>query len=85
MEPSFSKYIWTHTRKAQIWILIVVAVSMLPYYLAFDLPKQIVNGPIMGAGFELPATSLMAPFLADIRKTPRFARSRCGVVITRQG
>ncbi len=68
MEPSFSKYIWTHTRKAQIWILIVVAVSMLPYYLAFDLPKQIVNGPIMGAGFELPGA--VQPFLPTTIELP---------------
>ncbi|PZQ96605.1 MAG: hypothetical protein DI533_13445 [Cereibacter sphaeroides] len=52
MEPSFSKYIWTHTRRHQIWILVIVAISMIPYYLAFDLPKQIVNGPIMGGGFD---------------------------------
>ena len=32
----------------QLWILIVVAVSMIPYFMSFDLPKQIVNGPIQG-------------------------------------
>jgi putative ABC transport system ATP-binding protein len=25
---------------------------MIPYFLSFDLPKQIVNGPIQGSGFE---------------------------------
>ena len=25
---------------------------MVPYFLSFDLPKQIVNGPIQGQGFE---------------------------------
>ncbi len=67
METSFSKYIWTHTRPQQIWILVVVALSMLPYYLAFDLPKQIVNGPIMGTGFEEPgATQTFAPVSINV-------------------
>ena len=52
MEPSFTRYIWSHTSRQQIWILCVVMVSMIPYYLAFDLPKTIINGPIQGGGFE---------------------------------
>lgn len=51
MEPSFTRYIWAHTSRQQIWILCVVMVSMIPYYLAFDLPKMIINGPIQGDGF----------------------------------
>ncbi len=40
---------------------------MLPYYLAFDLPKQIVNGPILGEGFATDgATQLFAPFTFDV-------------------
>ncbi|MEI2298175.1 ABC transporter transmembrane domain-containing protein [Ensifer sp. MJa1] len=54
MEPRLSRYIWTHTRKDQLWILVVVALSMIPYFLSFDLPKQIVNGPIQGDGFDSP-------------------------------
>ncbi|MDI7861653.1 ABC transporter transmembrane domain-containing protein [Rhizobiaceae bacterium n13] len=52
MEKRLISYIWTHTRKQQLWILLVVAVSMIPYFMSFDLPKQIVNGPIQGQGFE---------------------------------
>lgn len=52
MEKGLAHYIWTHTRKQQLWILLVVAASMIPYFLSFDLPKQIVNGPIQGHGFE---------------------------------
>jgi putative ABC transport system ATP-binding protein len=67
MEPSFSRYIWTHTRPQQIWILVIVALSMLPFYLAFDLPKQIVNGPILGGGFEEPgATQTFDPISIDV-------------------
>jgi putative ABC transport system ATP-binding protein len=52
MENRLSRYIWKHTSRQQLWILLVVAISMIPYFLSFDLPKQIVNGPIQGTGFE---------------------------------
>lgn len=52
METRISAYIWKHTKKQQLWILLVVALSMIPYFMSFDLPKQIVNGPIQGEGFE---------------------------------
>jgi putative ABC transport system ATP-binding protein len=52
MEKSLARYIWSNTRLQQLWILTVVAFSMVPYFLSFDLPKQIVNGPIQGSGFE---------------------------------
>ncbi|MDK1386008.1 Lactococcin-G-processing and transport ATP-binding protein LagD [Ensifer psoraleae] len=67
METRLSRYIWTHTRKQQLWILLVVALSMVPYFLSFDLPKQIVNGPIQGAGFESPeATQAFLPISFDL-------------------
>ena len=67
MEKSLARYIWAHTRPQQIWILLIVALSMIPYYLAFDLPKQIVNGPIQGTGFEGAGdTQLFMPISFDI-------------------
>ncbi len=54
MEKSLARYIWKNTRLQQLWILLVVAASMVPYFLSFDLPKQIVNGPIQGDGFDGP-------------------------------
>lgn len=57
MEKRLSRYIWTHTRSQQLWILLIVAVSMIPYFLSFDLPKQIVNGPIQGDGFDQPGAT----------------------------
>jgi putative ABC transport system ATP-binding protein len=40
---------------------------MVPYYLAFDLPKQIVNGPILGEGFEAPgAMQVFAPLVITL-------------------
>ncbi len=52
MDKSLLRYIWRHTRRQQLFILAIVAASMVPYFLAFDLPKQIINGPIQGGGFE---------------------------------
>ncbi|SEL98916.1 ABC transporter transmembrane domain-containing protein [Xaviernesmea oryzae] len=59
MEKSLTRYIWNHTRRQQIYILIVVLVSMVPYFLSFDLPKRIVNGPIQGNGFGEPGARQM--------------------------
>jgi putative ABC transport system ATP-binding protein len=52
MQKTLLRYIWEHTRPQQVWVLLIVAASMIPYFLAFDLPKQIINGPIQGQGFE---------------------------------
>ena len=54
MNKSLSRYIWGHTRRQQLVILLIVALSMIPYFLALDLPKQIINGPIQGGGFSTP-------------------------------
>lgn len=62
MERNLFKYIWTHSSRQQIWILCIVALSMPTYFLAFDIPKLIVNGPIQGKGFETPdATQFVLP------------------------
>ena len=57
MEGSLARYIWRHTWKQQVWIVIVVFLSMIPYFMSFDLPKQIVNGPIQGKGYEQPGAT----------------------------
>lgn len=61
MDQSLARYIWTHTWRQQLWILTIVALSMIPYFMSFDLPKQIVNGPIQGEGFDAPGAT--QPFL----------------------
>ena len=68
MEKSLARYIWTHTWRQQIWILVVVALSMIPYFMSFDLPKLIVNGPIQGDGFEGPNAT--QPFLQQVWNVP---------------
>ncbi len=52
MERNLLSYIWKHTRRQQVFVLAIVLLSMIPYFAAFDLPKQIINGPIQGNGFE---------------------------------
>jgi putative ABC transport system ATP-binding protein len=62
MEQNIFRYIWTNSRREQIAVVIIVLISMIPYYLAFDLPKQIVNGPLQGQGFSTPGST--QPFMA---------------------
>ena len=52
MEASLFRYIWTQTRREQVWILFVIIASMPFNYVMLDLPKYIVNGPIQAKGFE---------------------------------
>ncbi|MBX9459598.1 MAG: ABC transporter ATP-binding protein/permease [Rhizobium sp.] len=87
MESRLSRYIWTHTRKQQLWILLIVALSMIPYFMSFDLPKQIVNGPIQGKGFEDPsatqtfmAISFDLPFIGQVDLFGGFQLDRFGTL-----
>ncbi len=57
MEPNLFKYIWRHSKREQIAILLLVLLSMPFYFLSLDLPKQIVNRGILGEGFESAADS----------------------------
>ncbi|MEW9836328.1 ABC transporter transmembrane domain-containing protein [Mesorhizobium marinum] len=62
MEQNLFRYIWSHSKRQQVWILCIVLLSMPTYFLAFDIPKLIVNGPIQGRGFESPdATQNVLP------------------------
>ncbi|MEM7291222.1 MAG: ABC transporter transmembrane domain-containing protein, partial [Pseudomonadota bacterium] len=54
MERNLLKYVWVHSRKDQWWMLVVILASMPTYFLSLELPKQIVNSPIQGVGFENP-------------------------------
>ena len=49
---SLYSYAWKHTKRDQLWMLIVVAVSIPALFFSLNLPKLIVNGPIQGQGFE---------------------------------
>ncbi len=73
MESSLFKYIWRYTRAQQIWILTIILISMVPYFLALDLPKRIVNGPIQGQGFE--GEGATQPFLQIAFDVPSWISS----------
>lgn len=62
MERNIFRYIWNYSRPEQVAVVLLVIISMVPYYLAFDLPKQIVNGPLQGQGFDTPGST--QPFMA---------------------
>ncbi|WP_137388670.1 ABC transporter transmembrane domain-containing protein [Rhodoligotrophos defluvii] len=70
MESNLFWYIWNHTKKQQIWILTIILLSMPIYFISLDLPKQIVNGPITGEGFEHPDAT--ARFLTIAFDLPQF-------------
>jgi putative ABC transport system ATP-binding protein len=60
MEQSIFRYTWKHTRRDQIWLLLVVLISQPFYFLSLDLPKRIINGPIRGEGFASPGETQLA-------------------------
>ncbi|MGF7163101.1 putative ABC transport system ATP-binding protein [Rhodoligotrophos appendicifer] len=70
METNLFWYIWNHTKREQIWVLFIILLSMPVYFVSLDLPKQIVNGPITGEGFEDPTAT--ARFLHISFDLPEF-------------
>ncbi|TIU69234.1 MAG: ABC transporter ATP-binding protein, partial [Mesorhizobium sp.] len=88
MEPSLARYIWRHTKKQQIWILLIVLLSMIPYFMSFDLPKLIVNGPIQGKGFEQPGATQPfmrlhydLPFIGEVQLFSGFQLDRTATLL----
>ncbi len=55
MDSNIFRYTWRYSKRDQIWLLLIVVVSLPFYFLSLDLPKSIVNGPIQGEGFSSPA------------------------------
>ena len=76
MERNLFKYIWRHSRAEQVWVLIIVLLSMPFYFLALDIPKSIVNGPIQGQGFESPGATVT--FLEISLPVPAFLEKWLG-------
>lgn len=52
MERNLFKYIWRHSRREQVGILLLVVISLPFYFLSLNLPKQIVNEGIID-GYDL--------------------------------
>lgn len=88
MERNIFKYIWDYSRPEQVVVVLLVIISMIPYYLAFDLPKQIVNGPLQGQGFDTPGStqpfmqlSFDLPFLGTIHLTDGIELERLPILV----
>ena len=54
MDSNLFRYIWRHSRREQLGILFLVALSLPLYFLSLNLPKDIVNRGIQGQGFAGP-------------------------------
>jgi putative ABC transport system ATP-binding protein len=52
MEASLFRYIWRHSRRDQLMILVTVIAAQVFYFLSLNLPKTIVNDAIQGAPFK---------------------------------
>jgi putative ABC transport system ATP-binding protein len=52
VDPNLFRYIWTHSRREQITILILIAASLPFYWLSLDVPKRIVNEALGGEAFR---------------------------------
>ena len=46
------QYIWRHSRRDQLAILVLALLAQPFYFLTWTLPKRSINGPIHGKGFE---------------------------------
>lgn len=51
MDPNLFRYIWTHSRRDQIFVLILIACSLPFYWLSLEVPKRIVNEALQGEAF----------------------------------
>jgi putative ABC transport system ATP-binding protein len=51
VDPNLFRYIWTHSRRDQIVVLVLIALSLPFYWLSLEVPKRIVNEALQGEAF----------------------------------
>ena len=51
MDPNLFRYIWTHSRREQLFVLALIACSLPFYWLSLEIPKRIVNEALQGEAF----------------------------------
>lgn len=51
MNPNLFRYIWQHSRREQIAILILIVAALPFYWMSLDVPKRIVNEALQGEAF----------------------------------
>ena len=52
MESNLFRYVWTHSRRDQIVVLLLIAASLPFYWLSLEIPKRIVNEALLGGAFR---------------------------------
>jgi putative ABC transport system ATP-binding protein len=52
LDPNLFRYIWRHSRREQLIILLIITVSLPFYWISLDVPKRIVNDAIQGRAFQ---------------------------------
>lgn len=62
MEPRLFKYIWRHSWRDQLGILVIVVTMLIVYFISLDLPKRIVNDAIQGRAFKDSPTATFLKF-----------------------
>ena len=50
MEPTLFSFIWKHSKRQQLWLLVLTLVSFPFLYASLELPKRIINDAIGAAG-----------------------------------
>jgi putative ABC transport system ATP-binding protein len=52
VDPNLFRYIWKHSKREQIAILLLILASLPFYWLSLDVPKRIVNEALNGEAFR---------------------------------
>ncbi len=63
MEQSIFRFVWKHSRRDQIAILLLIVLSLPFYWISLEIPKRIVNDALQGHAFKdghdtVPATAV---------------------------
>jgi len=57
VNPNLFSYVWQHSKREQIAILILIVASLPFYWLSLDVPKRIVNEALQGEAFTEGSTT----------------------------
>jgi putative ABC transport system ATP-binding protein len=58
LDSSLFRFIWKHSRRQQLFVLLAVLASLPFYFMSFDIPKRIINQALQGQGFEGPGSTV---------------------------
>jgi len=54
MEKSIFTYIWKHSKRSQLTLLMITLLTFPILYVSLELPKRIINDAIGGSGGSTP-------------------------------